>query len=82
MGEVPGLNGAYLVSREGRVYHRRVQLRGRGSSARRVVKLRELQPCRGWGNRPSVTLYANGEKAWSGAIEVLLKLVFPNSKSG
>ena len=76
MRDVPGLNGAYLISREGRVYHRRVQLRGRGADARRIVKLRELQPCRGWGNRPTVTLYNNGGKVWSGAIDVLVKMAF------
>lgn len=76
MRDVPGLNGAYLVSIEQRVYHRRVQLRGRGAMARRVVVLRELQPCRGWNNQPTVTLYANGKRAWSGAISVLVRQVF------
>jgi hypothetical protein len=74
--DVPGFNGAYAISNEGRVYRRLVVLQGLGSRARRIVKLRELQPCRGWGNRPTVALYADGKRQWSGAISVLVKEVF------
>ena len=73
---IPNFNDTYFLSKEGRVYRRRVKVQGYGQTATRFIEYKELQPRRGWNNAPSVSLCKDGKVQWSGSIASLTKLVF------